>query len=328
MDSIIQNPKMLFMFGVWSIFLLVFLRAFLRGKVVSKRSQQLWLVFFLCCVAFSFWGKNSELILDHFFGYRPVALLVKYISLISVAHLFFALLNDVKPNHALIRLNWLASVAITVGLFGFLAYIRYTPFPREDLRYLSIGMRDAVVMVYALVSFIPGALAMKHDETIRAMRVKLNLLILCSLSYMVTALGSVVAALLMLMQIGDPATAASAVQPFVVLGIVCFILIMIPYRWFLGLFHLRRFYTYQRLLGLEQRMLEQIGIASTTKIRISPFTQPRELELAIYRVIISVLDAYPALANDVNSYNLYINLCSCVETNPDYDDLVQRMARL
>lgn len=328
MHSIIQNPRLLLMGFVWGILIAVFLRAVVRRTVVSKRSRQLWLVFFLCCVAFTFWGENSELILDHFFAYHPVALLVKYMALISVAHLFFALLNDVRPDHALVALKWLSPIAIAAGLSCFFIYVKYTPIPREDLRFVFIGARDGVVMIYALLSFIPGALAIRRAETVPAMRFKLNLLILCSLSFVVTALGSVVAVLFMLTQTGDPASAAAAVQPFVLAGIVFFVLIMIPYRWFLGLFQLRRFYTYQQLLGLQQRMWKQIGLRSGNNIGLSLLTQPGELELAIYRVIISVLDTYPLLADDANGQALYDNLCSCVKTSPNYDDLVQKMARL
>ena len=120
MTDITLNPKLMFILCVWMFFVMVFVRAFVRGKVVSKQAKRIWLIFFLCCLAFTFWGKSSELALDRYFGYRPVALLVKYVCLIIEAHLFYDLLNDVKPNHALIPMRWIAPVAIVAGLVGFL----------------------------------------------------------------------------------------------------------------------------------------------------------------------------------------------------------------
>ena len=239
MTDITLNPKMIFILCVWLLFVMVFVRAFIRGKIVSKQAKRIWLIFFLCCLAFTFWGESSELALDRYFGYRPVALLVKYVCLIIEAHLFYDLLNDVRPHHALIPMKWIAPVAVVVGLVGFFVYDIYKPLSPDELRYLFIAARDSVVMVFVLLSFIPGTLAMRQDESIDMMRFKLNLIILMGLSFVVTALGSIVAAIWSLSHSGNPAVAASAVQPFVVLGIILFVLIMIPYRWILILFRVQ-----------------------------------------------------------------------------------------
>src|SRR5690606_27482968 len=145
-----------------------------------------------------------------------------------------------------------APVAIATSLFGFLIFDKYKPLSSDDMRYLFIAARDSVVMIYVLLSFIPGTLAMRQDESIDMMRFKLNLIIALSLCFVVTALGSIIAAIWSLLEFGDPSIVASAVQPFVVLGIILFVLIMIPYRWGLIIFHLRRFYTYYRLRCLEE----------------------------------------------------------------------------
>lgn len=328
MSNFILDPKTLFILCVWVLFLIIFLRALVDGKLSQKQPVRLWIIFFFCCLAFTFWGENAELVLDRFFNNQPVALLLKYICLISVAYLFHALLNEVKPDHALIPIKWLSPIAIIVGLASFFLHNIYTPFPATDLRFLYIGGRDAIVMVYALASFIPGTISMQRDETVNIMRFKLNLIILLSLCFVVTAVGSIIAALLTLGKIGDPGIAALAVQPFVVLGIILFVLIMIPHRWLGGIIHLKRFYIYHRLHRLEKRMLSEIGLASNNHLKLSALFYPKELELAIYRSTISLLDFYPMLAYEKTSYALYSNLQKCVETIPVYDDLVQEMTQL
>lgn len=328
MNDFMPNPKTLFILSVWVLFLVTFLRALVEGKLSRTQSMRLWMIFFLCCIAFTLWGENSEAVLDHFFQGQQIALIVKYICLITVAHLFHALLNEVKPDHALIPLKWLSPIALIVGLAGFFLQNIYHPLSDADLRFLYIGGRDAVVMVYAVASFIPGTLSMRRDETVGIMRFKHTLIILLSLCFVITAIGSIVAAILALGKIGDPRIAASVVQPFVVLGIIFFLLIMIPHRWFAKLIHLRRFYTYYRLHCLEKQLLSNIGVASSNPIDISALFYAKELELAIYRSMISVLDFYPMLAQEERSYALYSKIQNCVETTDVYNDLVQEMTQL
>ncbi|MGB7339635.1 MAG: hypothetical protein WBC91_12145 [Phototrophicaceae bacterium] len=328
MDHFILTPKVMFILFVWVLFIIIFLKAMMDGKVKQKQPRRLWLIFFLCCAAFTFWGESSELALDRFFNDQPVALLIKYLCLVGVANLFHSLLNDVRPNHALIPIKWLSPVAIIAGLTGFALYNIYKPFPVADLRFLYIGGRDFVVLVYALMSFIPGTLSMRQNETVGIMRSKLTLIIMMTICFVVTAIGSIIAAILTILQIGNPASAASAVQPFVILGIIFFVLIMIPYRWSIGIIQLKRFYTCYRLQCLENRMLRQIGLPLTNLIGISALFEPKELELAIYRSIISVLDFYPMLIHKKSDDALYAELQTCIKTTSTYDDLIQKMAQL
>lgn len=325
MHAFALHPKTIFILCVWVLCVIIFLRAVISGKVSEKQPRRLWMIFFLCCTAFTFWGESSELALDHYFNDLPIALLIKYLCLISVAHLFHSLLNDVKPTHALLPIKWVSPIAIMTGLVGFFIYIIAKPLPVTDLRFLYIGVRDLVVMIYALVSFIPGTWSMRRDETMGIMRFKLNLIILMTICFVITAFGSIVATILMLSKIGDPVVAASAVQPFVVFGIVLFVLIMLPYRWFIRRVHLKRFYTYYQLLHLEKRVFNEIGLVSNKHIDKSLMFDSKGLELSIYRNLIAILDFYPLLSKEARTYALYEDLKLCIETTPVYDDLIEEM---
>lgn len=322
------NPKTLFILTVWALFFLVVLRSAKKGKVSQRQPIRLAIIFFLCCIAFTLWGETSELALDQFFNRLPLALLVKYCCLIGVAHLFHSLLNDVKPNHSILPIRNLSYIAIFIGIVSFILYVIYKPLPIHDLRFLYIGGRDVVVMIYALVSFIPGTLAMRNDEEVTTMRTKLNLILIMTSCFMITALGSVIAAILILLRIGDPATVASTVQPFVVLGIILFVLIMLPYQRFSEKFNLKQLYTYYRLRHLEMRLLNLLKLPSTHSLAISKLLSAKALKLAIYRSMISVLDFYPHLLAKDLDYTLYTGIKNCVETTPNYDDLVKKLTYL
>lgn len=322
------NPKTLFILSVWALFFLVFLGSVKKDKVSQKQPLRLTSIFFLCCIAFTFWGEASELALDQFFNRLPVALLVKYCCLIGVAHLFNSLLNDVKPNHSLIPIKYFSYIAIFIGIISFIVYVIYKPLPIYDVRFLYIGGRDAVVLIYAIVSFIPGTLAMRHDEAVTMMRTKLNLILLMTFCFMITALGSVIAAILAILKIGDPVAVASTVQPFVVLGIIFFVLIMVPYQRFSTKFDLKQLYTYYRLRNLEIRLLNLQKLPTKNSLTISTLLSPKALKLAIYRRMISILDIYPNLLEKDLDDTLYTGIKNCIETTPNYDDLVRKLSYL
>jgi hypothetical protein len=75
-------------------------------------------------------------------------------------------------------------------------------------------------------------------------------------------------------------------------------------------------------------MIKRVSISTIQQSKLIVARDPKELELAIYRATISVLDYYPLLAHDENSHTLYQVLHRCVTTSPDYDKLVQGMVRL
>jgi len=198
----------------------------------------------------------------------------------------------------------------------------------EQFRYLFIAARDGVVTVYILMSFIPGILGMYREETVKMMRLKMIFLLLLCTCFLITSLGSLIAFVWVMTDWGNPSIPASLVQPFVVAGMIFFILTMIPYRWFLRLVHFRQFYIYQRLRDLEKRIFQKIGkdISQTPEFQI--MQDLKNLELQIYRTTISILDHYPLLLKYDTTASLHDELDDCKQNAPDYDKLIRRLSRI
>lgn len=328
MANDIISTRLLFVSAVWLTFIAVLLRAIVRAQFSSKRSKQLLLNVFLCCLAFTFWGKDAEQSLDRYFDNLPLAVYIKYVCFISVAHLFYNLLKEVQARHVPTFLRWLAPISIIAGVVSFLSHAYYPVIASEELRFLVIGARDSVVLFYVLFSFIPGTLAMRRQEHVESMRFKLMAMVLCSIIFLMTAISSIVAAVMVLSQQGNPSAAAATVQPMIGIGLLLFMLIIMPHRWFMGLFQLPRLYLYYRLWQLDQRILRCKGLNPSEKFHFGLARQPQELEYAIYRVLISVLDFYPVLAQEPENYALYERVQTCIKNTSHYKDLVQELARL
>ena len=328
MSDFLLNPRLIFLACIWGLFLVLFLRALTHRRVASRHARLIWMIYFVCCIAFSFWGESSEIALDRIIGFDHVAVFIKYSALSIVAHLFYLLLWDVEPNHSLIPMKRIIYMTLSAGIFGLIVANQSSILTTEQFRYLFIAARDGVVTFYILMSFIPGILGMYRTETVKMMRLKLIFILSLCACFLITSLGSLIAFVWAVTHWGNPALPASLVQPFVVGGMLCFILTMIPYRWFLRLVHFRQFYIYQRLRDLEKRIFQKIDkeISQTPKFQM--MQDLKSLELQIYRTTISILDHYPLLLKYDTTASLHDELDDCKQNAPDYDRLIRSLSRI
>lgn len=326
--SDLLNPRTIFIAFIWGLFLVLFLRALTHQRVLSRQARLIWMVHFFCCIAFSFWGKDSEIALDMYIGLNHIAVFIKYMALSIVAHLFYLLLHDVYLDHSLIPMRHAVTFTLSSGIFGLILANQSTFLTTDQFRYLFITARDSVVTLYILMSFIPGILLMYRAETIKMMRLKLVFILLLCACFLITSIGSLMAFIRAIYNWGNPAVPASLVQPFVIAGMLFFILTMTPYRWFLQLVHFRQFYIYQRLRYLEKRIFQKIDkeISQTPEFQI--MQDPKRLELQIYRTTISILDHYPLLLKYDTTASLHDELDDCKQNAPDYDRLIRSLSRI
>ena len=328
MSELLLNPRVIFLAFIWGLFLVLFLRALTHQRVASRQARLIWMIYFVCCIAFSFWGESSEIILDRVVGFDHVAVFIKYTALSIVAHLFYLLLHDVKPDHSLIPMKHIVPMTLSAGIFGLIFANQSNTLNTEQFRYLFIAARDGVVTFYILMSFIPGILGMYRTETVKMMRLKLVFILLLCACFLITSFGSLVAFVWAMTHWGNPSVPASLVQPFVVAGMFCFILTMIPYRWFMRLVHFQQFYTYQRLRDLEKRIFQKIDkeISQTPEFQL--IQDLKSLELQIYRTTISILDHYPLLLKYDTTASLHDEVDDCKQNASDYDKLIRRLTRV
>lgn len=312
--------------SLWIVFGVTLVRAVCRrsggGDPVDVR---IWGMFLLSVLAFTFWGEAAEAALDQYFHQLPVALYLKYVCLISVCHLYHQLLRQVGglPRQRT-GLDYLAPAAVGLGLLSFVLNAIYVPLPKAELRYIVIGARDMVVSVFILWGFLRGTLVMWQQERVLAMRLKQTALLLFFVCFLITALGSVSAAVMTLLRQGDAALAAGFLQPFLYPAVMFFALTLVPYRWYSGLLHLQRLCTYYRLKCMERWLARRVGTQPNQhQVRVW-WLQSAALELAIYRTVISILDEYPLL-RDVSRQD-FVRLHRCVLQHREYNDLVNALA--
>jgi len=326
--SDLLSPRIVFIAFIWGLFGVLFLRALTHRRVASRQARLIWMIFFFCCVAFSFWGEDAETALDMYVGLEHVAVGIKYLALSMVSHLFYLLLRDVESDHSLISMRHTVTITISSGLIGFMIANISTILTTEQFRYLFIAARDGVVTFYILTSFIPGILLMYKAETVKMMRCKLVFMLMLCFCFLITSIGSLTAFIWAISSWGNPSIPASLVQPFVVAGMILFILTMIPYRWFLRLGHFRQFYVYYRLKALEKRIYQKIGKDISQIAEYQIIKDRNNLELQIYRTTISILDHYPLLLKYDTTASLHDELDDCKQNVPDYDRLIRRLSRI
>lgn len=285
------------------------------------------MMYFLSILACTFWGADAERSLDQFFGGLPVALYVKYVCLIAVCHLYRQMLHEVID---LPYSRWLDNIGLAAIVLGFVSFVNYAwqqPISLERLRYIIIGARDAVIVAYIFTTFLRGVLTLLRREKILAIRLKLISIAVFFVLFSLSACGSTSAAILTILDIGDPAYAARVLQPFLYVAILFFVLTLIPYRWFAGVHNLSKLLLYQRLLGLEKRVYDLADIPTNNREGSRLLLRSQQIELAIYRTVISILDAYSLISLDGDSHPLTQHIRDSVAKHPHYGDLVQALAR-
>lgn len=309
--------------ALWLIFFVTFGRAAVKGKSFRLAGQRIWLMFFLSILAFTFWGEAAEVSLDQYFHHLPVALYLKYVCLIGVCHLYLQMLREVgsyPQSHTL--LDDLAPTAIGLGLLSFVLYARFEPIPLAELRFIVIGARDLVVLLFIVFGFLRGTLSMWRQERVLAMRLKQIAIVLFFACFAITTFGSMSAAVMTILHLGDAPAAARVLQPFIYPAVLFFALMLVPYRWYAGVLHLQRLYTYYRLKRIEQVVTQLAGTPPDPHTLQNVLTHSGELELAIYHTVISILDCYPMIRHTGEANQLVAEIHHCVLHHPDYADLV------
>jgi hypothetical protein len=77
----ISAPKLISICVLWSIYIGLLVRMFIRHRGTSEFRGVVWRLFFLACVAFTFSGLDVEQVADAAFNGLPVSIYIKYFAL-------------------------------------------------------------------------------------------------------------------------------------------------------------------------------------------------------------------------------------------------------
>jgi hypothetical protein len=319
-------PRYTIQLVVWLIFLLTLIHA--RRQTDAPFNRRMWSQYFLSVLAFTFWGDSAEQLLDQYFYGLPMALYLKYICLIWVCHLYLQMLKDVTPSlHIPAALDHVFPMMVGLGLVSFAMYAVFHPIPLMDLRYVVIGLRDAVILIYIVFGLGAGTWAMRGQEQVFAMRLKQTAVVLFFIFFTLTAVGSISAMVMTAFHVGDAAFAAHVMEPFVYPAALCFVITLVPYRWYAVLLHVKRLMIYYQLRQVERTVVPLAGTPGNRYTMSHLVLHPAHLELAIYRTVIAILDSYALIDRGSQSVApIFVRIERCAQTNPDYADLVNALA--
>jgi hypothetical protein len=160
------------------------------------------------------------------------------------------------------------------------------------------------------------------------MRIKQRAITLCYAAYSGLALTNVLKALLTLMQQRDFRALEVAATCFVGLCLIGFMLLLLPHRWLTELFYPERLVVYWRLKRLERQVLKQVGAPLDQAGFHLALLRSSDLELAIYRTTINILDYGTLLSKDQLGQKLAQVLQQLAARNLPYPILVDQLTRI
>ena len=316
--------------GLWVIFAIGLFRAHRRQRLHTPKGRWIWLLFFLWTVAFSLWGDAMELAVNQVFKGLPVGLYVKCVCMMLTFHGYAQILKPMRSSTIMIYrvLDLLTPTVLVIIVLSFVLYARNPSIPYANLRYLVIGIRDLVMGLLAVFVFIPYTLHLRRIETNPSLKLKQSTALVCFICFVMVALGGISAFALTLLQHPDVTALIRLLRPFVYIGFFAFLMTLVPYRWLAWFFHLPRWVIYRRLRNLEQIVIRHMDGQATPREPMYRLLRVDELELAIYRTVISILDQYPYMLSSTESLPLYHQIHQATRPDSDYPELVKTLTRL
>lgn len=315
--------------GLWLTFVIAFVRAYYKKKFSDRSARRMWQIFFLWNVAFLLWGEPTERLIDPLFNDLPVTLYLKSACMLLAFHLHYLVLKPLKPDarhHQF--LTYLAPGVLVIGLISFVYYSMYQPMTYSQMRFLLVAARDMAMLVTVLIVFIPYTLLMLKRETHPPMKVKQVAALTCFTCYATVALSGIGAGVVTLAGGANAADVASVTNPVVYVAFVAFIVLLMPYRMLSWMFYLERLIVFRRLRKLERTITEAGSLEAAHSLALRNALNPDELELAVYRTVISILDKYFLLRSMPRRSQLHDQIQSLVDQNKEYPELVQELARI
>lgn len=283
----------------------------------------------LFAIAFSLWGENTELQIDRYFNDYPVTLFIKTLSLLSVSVLYHDMLKSIRQASSPLRiLDYLGVFIPIIATLAFTFYV-VTGIPdRQSLRFIVIGFRDATICFFSIAHFIPGSWWMYKQESIPAMKVKALCMSACFTCFCITAIGSISAAGLAIANLEGAYSVSTALQPFIYIAIILFVLQLTPHRWFSWLIQSGRLRDYYRLKHLENYIANYAYMPDMPQIPWYDLLKASQLELAVYRSLIMILDYYPLLDKQGKAGFVYQQLAQHSEEAKDYAQLIRQIVKI
>ena len=314
----------------WSLFGLRLAYAVWHRRLGAVFSRRIWIQVFLCLIAFTLFGEQAEQIVDHVFLGRPITLYVKSVALLGMVQLYeqtLLTINVAFESYSILR--WLGFGTILFLTLLFPLYFIYPWMPLSNFRLEMIALRDTVICVFITFSFLPNVWSFWKQEEIAFMKLKHAASMVCCASYLVASVGSIGAGILVLADRPNHVDALiQTFRPAMYLVAVSFLLMLLPQRRPRIFSYPARLLIYWRLKRIEFRV-RNLGAIHNPDLQTKwIILNPEQLELAIYRSLIFILDCHPFIRVSREGEALYLAIHGIASSPNSYPDLVNEIIKL
>ena len=315
--------------GMWVAFCVVLFRALRHRERLERHAVYAWILLFCAACTFSLQGEYVEQWLDPYVLGLPIALYIKYFAMVLWFAMYYLILKRIFPEHPLYHwLDWLFVTAFITGAISTVP-VTMTPYStRTEARDLVTGMRDGFLFFPSVLLFVPATWRLSRQEMVDGTRVKQMAIALCYAAYSVVAATNVLKALLILLHLEHTPQVDVVGGLFMGICLLGFVLLLVPYRWLSLCFYPGRLLLYWRLKRLEQRILRQVGAVSDTPLFGLSLLRGSELELAIYRTTINILDYGVLLSKSPVKQEQWSTLQQLAESNQPYSTFLHELTKL
>lgn len=296
---------------------------------LEGRSLYGWVLLFCAACVFSLQGEYVELWLDQYFNGLPVTLYIKYFAMVIWFGMYYLIIKQIFVHDPLYRwLDWLFCIAIVTGAVSAIPVAMVPYGVRTEARDIVTGLRDGFLFVPSILLFVPATWKLSKQEQVNGTRIKQIAITVCYAAYSLVALANIAKALLVLMHQESLAQVEFIGALFMSICLIGFVLLLVPYRWVTILFYPGRLVLYWKLKRVEHCILQQVGAVSETPLFGLSLLRSGELELAIYRTTINILDYGALLSRTSPQQEQWRELQRITESGTSYSNLVAQLTKV
>ncbi|MEP6987942.1 MAG: hypothetical protein ABI970_20240, partial [Chloroflexota bacterium] len=212
-------------------------------------------------------------------------------------------------------------------IFGY--YFGFPVVPEYDFRLVMIACREIVMCVFIIGALLPNSWMFLQHERVSSMKIRHAASIMCCVGYLLTSVGSISAGILVLLGHYEPIEALIQIfllpMYFVAVG---FLIMLLPHRFFAVADYPLKLWIYWRLRRVEQRIHRLGNIQGLHLEQSMSILRPQNLELAMYRSLIFILDYHALIRTVPEGKVLYNQIQQIVRSDKSYADLVSEITKL
>lgn len=314
----------------WSLFGLRLVYAIWHRRLGAVLSRRIWIQVFLCLVAFTLFGEQAEQIVDQVFLGKPITLYVKSVALLGMVQLYEQTLLSINlalEDYAILRWLGFGTIMFLTVIFGL--YSLYPWMSLSSFRLEMIALRDTVICSFLIFSFLPNVWSFWKREEIAFMKLKHAASMICCVSYLIASVGSIGAGILVLANRSNHVDALiQTFRPAMYMVAASFLLMLLPQRRPRILSYPGQLLMYWRIKRIENRVRHFGAIQNSNLQKRWIILNPEQLELAIYRSLIFILDFHPLIRSSKEGEALYIAIHRIAQSPNSYPDLVNEIIKL